>query len=160
MLVAVGAGPDTAGWPAAGLPPDGVPVGPAGATALPAVFAAGDCARPVDPWSGRLMRREHWESAARGGVAAARAMLGRPPRPEPPAGFWSDQHGVRIQLVGEPAGAERTTVDGDPGGADFSVIYWHRARPVAVLLVGRPADLPQARRLVARAHPEPERSAA
>ena len=149
VLVAVGARPDTSWLAGCGLPGDGVPVGPAGATALPRVFAAGDCARPLDPATGLPRRDEHWETAARGGAAAARAMLGLAQRPEPPAGFWSDQHGVRVQLVGDPVGAEATTTDGDPDAADFTLTYWRQGRPVAVLLVGRPAELPQARRTVA-----------
>jgi NADPH-dependent 2,4-dienoyl-CoA reductase/sulfur reductase-like enzyme len=149
VLVAVGAAPDT-GWLAgAGVPADGVPVQRGGATALPGVFAAGDCACPLDSVSGRRIRREHWESAARSGAAAARAMLGRPLRPEPPAGFWSDQHGVRIQLVGDPAGAERTTLDRGKHDADFTLTYWRGADLAAILLVGRPEELPRARRLVA-----------
>ena len=115
---------------------------------LPGVHFAGDAAG-----------HHHWETAARGGSAAARAMLGQPIPAEPPASFWSDQHGVRIQLVGEPAGAERTSLEGDPDAADFAVTWWRGALPAAVLLVGRPGDLAQARRLVAGAR-TPERSAA
>lgn len=115
---------------------------------LPNVFFAGDAAG-----------HHHWETAARGGSAAARAMLGLPTPAEPPASFWSDQHGVRIQLVGEPAGAERTSLDGDPDAADFAITWWRGAVPAAVLLVGRPGELAEARRLVAGAR-TPERNAA
>lgn len=159
VLVAVGAGADTAWLAAAGLPADGVPTGPLGETAIPGVFAAGDAARPVDPVSGEPRRQEHWEAAARGGAQAARGMLGQVAVPEAPAGFWSDQHGVRIQLVGEPAAADRLAFDGDVEGADFTAT-WHRGPgAAAVLLVGRPHQLPEARRLVAGPR-EPERNAA
>jgi len=136
-----------------------VPTGPAGATALPGVFAAGDAARPVDPATGALRRQEHWEAATRGAAQAAHAMLGLPAAPELPSGFWSDQHGVRIQLVGEPAPGGRLAVDGDVDGADFSATWWHGAQPTGVLLAGRPHQLAEARRLVAGT-PEPERNAA
>lgn len=159
VLVAVGARADTGWLAAAGLPGDGIPVGPGGETAVPGVFAAGDAARPLDPGSGALRRQEHWEAAARGGAQAARGMLGHEPAPKAPAGFWSDQHGVRIQLVGEPASGDRLVFDGDVEGEDFAAT-WHRAgRASAVLLAGRPHQLPEARRLVAGQR-QPERKAA
>ena len=64
-------------------------------TPLPNVFAAGDATGVA-----------HWEAASRQGTAAARAMLGLPPRAEQPPLVWSDQHGVRIQRIGDPRGAE------------------------------------------------------
>ena len=162
VLVAIGAVADTAWLAGCGLPPDGLPVDARGATALPGVFAAGDVARPLDPRTGLPARREHWEAAARGGAAVARAALGLPSPPEPPAGFWSDQYGTRIQLVGEPAGATSVVLDGDPERRDFSLTYFDDARVAAVLLVGRPAELPAARRAVAPAGDEAtsERNAA
>lgn len=159
VLVAVGARADTRWLAATGLPGDGIPTGTAGETAIPGVFAAGDAARPVDPVSGALRRQEHWEAAARGGAQAARGILGQAAAPEAPAGFWSDQHGVRIQLVGEPAAADRLVFDGDVESADFAAT-WHRGpAAAAVLLVGRPHELPDARRLIAGPR-EPERNAA
>lgn len=159
VLVAIGAGPDTAWLGGAGLPADGVPTGPLGNTAAPGIYAAGDAARPVDPVSGALSRQEHWEAAARGGAQAARGMLGLAQAPEPPSSFWSDQHGMRIQLVGHTDGADRTTVDGEIESNDFSFV-WHRAgKPIGVLLANRPHELPDARRLVAGISP-PERTAA
>jgi hypothetical protein len=62
--------------------------------------------------------------------------------------------------VCEPGGADRTTLDGRPEEEDFALTYWRGGRPAAVLLVGRPAALPHARRLLAGATPEPERHAA
>ena len=113
----------------------------------PHVHVAGDAAG-----------HHHWEAAARGGAAAARAMLGLPAQPDPLPAFWSDQHGVRIQLVGDPSGAERSTTESS-GEDDFATTFWHGTVPVAVLLVGRPGALAEARRLVAGAI-TPERKAA
>jgi NADPH-dependent 2,4-dienoyl-CoA reductase/sulfur reductase-like enzyme len=127
VLAATGAAPDT-GWLGAARLPD-----------APGVVAAGD-----------VTGHGHWEAAARGGADAARTLLGRPPARPRPAGFWSDQHGIRFQLVGDTAGADRIEVDGDPAACDFSVTYWRGDRPAAVLLAGRPADLPGARRAIER----------
>jgi NADPH-dependent 2,4-dienoyl-CoA reductase/sulfur reductase-like enzyme len=80
ILVAVGAVPDTE-W--AGPEP----------WRRPNVFVAGDA-------SGS----QHWEAAVRQGKDAARAMLGLPPLPPAPDSVWSDQHGIRIHVLGRPAG--------------------------------------------------------
>jgi 3-phenylpropionate/trans-cinnamate dioxygenase ferredoxin reductase subunit len=102
---------------------------------LPGVFAAGDVVRPG-----------HWEAAARQGMAAARAMLGLQPAPEALPLVWSDQHGVRIQRLGDLHGAERAELDGDLSAHDFTVTYHRAGRPVAAVLVGRPGALPAVRR--------------
>jgi NADPH-dependent 2,4-dienoyl-CoA reductase/sulfur reductase-like enzyme len=131
VVVGIGVRPAT-GW-----------AGP-GATALPGVFAAGDAAGGG-----------HWEAAARQGAAAARAMLGVPLRPEPPAVLWSDQHGVRLQRLGEPDGADRAEIDGEPAEHSFTLVYERAGRPVAAVAVGRPGALPALRRrLLAAARPK------
>ena len=58
-------------------------------------------------------RPGHWEAAARQGTAAARAMLGLKAAPDALPLVWSDQHGVRIQRLGELRGDERAELDGD-----------------------------------------------
>jgi 3-phenylpropionate/trans-cinnamate dioxygenase ferredoxin reductase subunit len=80
VLVAVGAVPDTA-W--AGPDP----------WRRPGVFVAGDATGS-----------QHWEAAARQGADAARAMLGLPPLPPAVDSVWSDQHGIRVHVLGRPAG--------------------------------------------------------
>jgi 3-phenylpropionate/trans-cinnamate dioxygenase ferredoxin reductase subunit len=115
-----------------------------GRTVLPGVFAAGDAAGGA-----------HWAIAARQGAGAARAMLGLAPRPEPPSVLWSDQHGVRLQRLGDPRGAEPAAFDGDPAQRSFTLTYERAGRPVAAVLVGRPNALATLRRgLQAAARPE------
>jgi 3-phenylpropionate/trans-cinnamate dioxygenase ferredoxin reductase subunit len=127
-LAAVGVRPDTA-W--TGLWPRGVPADPG----VDGVYAAGDATGAG-----------HWEAAARQGAAAARAMLGRPPRAEAPPLVWSDQHGIRFQRLGDPSGADRHVLDGDPAAGDFEATFFRAGRPVAVVLAGRPGAVPAARR--------------
>ena len=101
----------------------------------------------------------HWEAAARQGTGVARALLGLPPAPAAPPSFWSDQLGLRLQCVGEPAGA-RAELAVDADGRAFEAVYRRGGKLCAVLLAGRSAaDLRAARR---RLSPEPEleRSAA
>jgi 3-phenylpropionate/trans-cinnamate dioxygenase ferredoxin reductase component len=80
VLVAVGAVPDTA-W--AGEEP----------WRRPNVFVAGDATGS-----------QHWKAAARQGNDAARAMLGLPPLAPAVDSVWSDQHGLRIHVLGRPSG--------------------------------------------------------
>ena len=64
-----------------------------------------------EPWrrenvfvAGDATGSQHWEAAVRQGADAARAMLGLPLLPEAPESVWSDQHGIRIHVLGRPAG--------------------------------------------------------
>ncbi len=126
ILVAVGVRPATEWTPW----PKGIPVDASGRTPIPNVFAAGDATGVA-----------HWEAASRQGTAAARAMLGLAPRPEQPPLVWSDQHGVRIQVIGNPRGA--TNLKG-PG----PFMYERDGRIVAVVLMNDPGGLREARRLI------------
>ena len=148
VVEAVGVRPAT-GWLAgSGLDPRGVSAGEGGHTALPHVFAAGD-----------VTGSGHWDAAARQGAGVARALLGLAPAPPAPPSFWSDQLGLRLQCVGDPAGA-RAQLDVDAEGRGFEAVYRREGRVSAVLLAGRSAaDLRAARRRLSPA-PELERSAA
>jgi 3-phenylpropionate/trans-cinnamate dioxygenase ferredoxin reductase component len=158
VVVGVGVAP-AAGWLAgSGLDTDGVLIDPSGRTAVPDVFAAGDVARAYDPCTAAYSRTEHWDAASRQGAAAARGMLGEKPAQQPPTSFWSDQYGLRIQYVGNAAGADAIDVDGDPGSRDFSVLFSRDERPVAAFTVGRPRELIALRRLIVQAHPRPNQN--
>jgi NADPH-dependent 2,4-dienoyl-CoA reductase/sulfur reductase-like enzyme len=137
VLMAVGVRPDTQWTPW----PSGIPVDPAGRAPARHVYAAGDAAAPYDPIARRPLPSAHWEAAARQGAAAARAMLGLPERAEAPPLVWSDQHGVRIQRVGDTRHAELHDNDED---AVFT--YTRAGRPAAVVLMNRPGALAAARR--------------
>jgi 3-phenylpropionate/trans-cinnamate dioxygenase ferredoxin reductase subunit len=92
----------------------------------------------------------HWASAAAGGAGVARKILGLDPLPTQPPFFWSDQFGLRIQLVGEPGGAARVELD---GGKDAFVARYRAAdgRLVAALAANRPAEVGPLRRELALA---------
>ena len=85
--------------------------------------------------AGDVTGEAHWEAAARQGAAAARRMLGLPARADPPPLVWSDQHGVRIQRVGDPRLA-------DPVG---DLTYARDGRVAAVVLMNDPKGLKRAR---------------
>ncbi|HSD79799.1 MAG TPA: FAD-dependent oxidoreductase [Solirubrobacteraceae bacterium] len=151
VVVGIGTVPATAWVNGSGLDDGGIAVDAAGRTGIPGVFAAGDASKPFDTRRGAHVRAEHWEAAARQGANAARAMLALEVPPPPPPTFWSDQHGLRIQYVGEARGADAVAIDGDPGDRDFTATFTDHGRPIAALLVGRPHALPELRRQIEQA---------
>lgn len=149
VVAGIGVQPALAWARGSGLPTEGVPTDAMGRTAFPDIYAAGDAARPFDPGLGTHARSEHWESAARQGAAAARAMLRMPAAAPGLPSFWSDQYGLRIQYLGNAENAEQVSIEGDPSRRDFTAMFRRGGRPVAALLVGRPRALAAARRRLA-----------
>ena len=98
----------------------------------------------------------HWTSAAAQGTAVARRILGLPIEPPKPAFFWSDQFGLRLQLVGATSPAGSVSVDGTP---DSYVARYHdgEGRLVGALAANRPAAVAPLRREVEQ--PPPDRDA-
>lgn len=82
----------------------------------------------------------HWTSAAADGVAAARRILGLDPLPTPAPFFWSDQFGLRIQLVGDAHAAAAVEINGYD--SEFVARYWSTdGRLVAALAANRPREV-------------------
>ncbi|GAA3222659.1 FAD-dependent oxidoreductase [Pseudonocardia petroleophila] len=99
VVVGVGGAPEL-DWLATGRTldvADGLACGPTGRVhGLPGVWAVGD----VAAWDGH--RTEHWTSAGDQAAAVAHDILGVDPPPSTVPYFWSDQFGLKIQLVGHP----------------------------------------------------------
>jgi NADPH-dependent 2,4-dienoyl-CoA reductase/sulfur reductase-like enzyme len=81
----------------------GIPCGPTGRVhGLEGVWAVGDVASWEDPVTGARHRHEHWTSAGDQAAVAARDVLAAPP-PQPAVPYcWSDQFGLKIQILGRP----------------------------------------------------------
>jgi NADPH-dependent 2,4-dienoyl-CoA reductase/sulfur reductase-like enzyme len=110
---------------------------PAPGSGVP-VFACGDVTGGVG----------HWTSAAAEAASVARRILGLPPQPVQPAFFWSDQFGLRLQLVGHPTTTAVVELEGGEEG--FLARYQDdQGRLVAVLGANRPADVAGLRRELA-----------
>jgi NADPH-dependent 2,4-dienoyl-CoA reductase/sulfur reductase-like enzyme len=111
------------------------------------IVAAGDLAR----WAWRhdggeeLIRIEHWQIAAEAGVAAARSLLaGRADATSfaPIPYFWSDQFGIRFQVLGSPGGDDEVEiVDGSLGEGKFVALFGRSGRLRAAMAIGRPRVL-------------------
>jgi NADPH-dependent 2,4-dienoyl-CoA reductase/sulfur reductase-like enzyme len=149
VLMAVGMAPATGWLDGCGLPAGAIAADSEGRTRLPHIYAAGD-----------VRGAGHWEAAARQGATVAASILGVPAPAAPPAAFWSDQHGVRLQFAGTAAGHDCVEVDGDPLAGDACALFHRDGRLVGGLLVGRPRDLPALRLRLQETTLEHERSAA
>lgn len=116
-----------------------------GRTAIPNVYACGDVAVSWRPSLGRHVRIEHWTNAAGQGAAVARAILGDPtPFDELPY-VWSDQFGLRLQLIGRPEPGDRVELEGDP--ESFAARYLTPGGQLrAALLANRPGEAAALRR--------------
>jgi 3-phenylpropionate/trans-cinnamate dioxygenase ferredoxin reductase component len=119
----------------------------AGLFAGPGIVAAGDMAN----WSWRhdgleeRIRIEHWQVAVEAGVAAARSILaGRDEATafSPVPYFWSDQFGIRFQVLGNPGGTDDVEiVDGSLEEGKFVALFGRAGRLRAVMAIGKPRRL-------------------
>lgn len=90
----------------------------------------------------------HWSSAASDGTSVARRILGLAPLPAQAAFFWSDQFGLRLQLVGHTVSTADVELEGCEG--DFIARYRDgEGRLVAALGANRPAEVARLRRELA-----------
>ena len=145
VVVGIGTVPNTEWLAGSGIPagPGGVRTDARGATGVPGVVATGDVAAAPDPFSGQLVRNEHWTEALTHPEVAVATLLGGPvPARRATADvpyFWSDQYGLRLQFAGHAMPGDRTElVDGDVAANSFVAVYRRDSRPVAVLGVDRP----------------------
>ena len=156
VLVGIGATPDV-GW--LGLDTDGIPCDRTGRVeGAPNVWALGDVAAWWDDERDGRCRTEHWTTTVDQAAVVAKDVLGlEVPAPAVPY-VWSDQFGLKIQLVGRPDLADTVLPligEGLEGGPvrGTVVAYFAGDRLVAVAGFGAPRYLPRLRGLVAtRAH--------
>jgi NADPH-dependent 2,4-dienoyl-CoA reductase/sulfur reductase-like enzyme len=150
VLLALGMVPDTDLARAAGLGVGrGVVVDAWQVTTNPAVLAIGDTTElRVDGVA--VPRGEHWEAARLDGERAAATILGTPP-PAPTAGwFWTDRHGLHVEVVGTMSAAERVLVRGVVGTPPFSAFAVRDHEVVGAVAVDDPKAVRAARRMIDR----------
>lgn len=157
VLVAIGVTPSIEWLIGSGIRlDDGVLTDASLETNVPGVFAAGDVARALQPDTGRHVRFEQYGSAHEQGIIAGRNLAGARAVPRVVPGAGSEQFGVRMQLVGHIADAERVVVRGSLERRSFSAFFLASDRIRGAFLMNRPRELPTARRLVAeRAFADP-----
>jgi NADPH-dependent 2,4-dienoyl-CoA reductase/sulfur reductase-like enzyme len=90
----------------------------------------------------------HWTAAAADGIAVARRILRLAPQPKQAPFFWSDQFGLRLQLVGDPSGVAAVECEGSE--ESFTARYVDAdGRLIAALAANRSADIAGFRRELA-----------
>lgn len=101
VVIAVGVVPETGLAQAAGLTLDnGILTDASLRTSAPGIFAAGDIANALHPFTGQHHRSEHWSNALNGGKVAARAMLGQDAILSTIPYFYTDQYDVSMEYSG------------------------------------------------------------
>jgi NADPH-dependent 2,4-dienoyl-CoA reductase/sulfur reductase-like enzyme len=120
---------------------------------FPGVYAAGDVARWPNELFGETMRVEHWTTAGDHGTHVARNLLaGAEAKPFADPGYvWSDQYGVKLQLMGLTHPADEVAiVEGDVDSRRFVAWYRRGERLVGALGMSSPRLVMQARQLIER----------
>lgn len=100
-----------------------------GWTGTPGIFAAGDVAAWLDPFTGRHERHEHWTAAREQARIVVQSISGEAVtswRDFVPY-FWSDIHGVRLQMLGSAAGADEVRMVHDDREKRSFVAEYFRA---------------------------------
>ncbi len=149
-LLALGMVPETDLARSAGLAVGrGVVVDGRQLTSTPSVLAIGDATElRVD---GVLVPRgEHWEAARLDGERAAATILGATPPASTAGWFWTDRHGLHVEVVGTMTAGDRVVVRGSLGAPPFSAFAVRDHEVVGAVAVDDPRAVRAARRLIDR----------
>ena len=162
LLLGIGAVPETALAEATGLEcADGIVVDAHMQTSDSTVLAIGDCTRFPDRRAGRALRLESVANANEQARTAAATLIGAPRPHDAMPSFWSEQGGMRLQMVGlMPQGvAGQVTVRRPGPGANpnaFSLFHFADGQLVCVESANAPVDHMMSRKLMeAGRNPEP-----
>ena len=125
VVVGIGASPATTWLADSGLPvSNGIEcMADLQVTGHPGIYAAGDVALRAHPQTGDSTRIEHWTNAGEHGETVAAAITGTalPTRQIPYV--WSDQYGVRIQILGRPAAGVLSATSGAVSEGKYSAVF-------------------------------------
>lgn len=149
VAIGIGAQPNIELAQAAGIETrDGVIVDEFGRSSDPAVFAAGDVTRHLNPLLGRHIRLEAWQNAQNQGIAVAKAMAGGgQPFAEVPW-FWTDQYETNLQMAGAPDRWDRVVFRGAPTDPGFTLFQLLDGKVVAAVTVNNARDMRFGRMLI------------
>jgi 3-phenylpropionate/trans-cinnamate dioxygenase ferredoxin reductase subunit len=118
-------------------------------TSDPDIYAIGDCSEHPNRFAAGRIRLESVQNAVDQARCAARGITGNltPYRDVP--WVWTDQFGIRFQMVGLCAGYDTHVVRGNIEKRKFSAFYFQSGRLIAVDSVNRFGDHIAARKLLA-----------
>lgn len=153
-VLGIGVIPNTLWLEGSGLTIDNGVVCDETCLAAPGIVAAGDIARWPNQRYGELRRIEHWDNAVRQGEHAALRLLAEgggenPGAYRPVPWFWSDQYGLKMQLIGSPvAHDEVRIVFGSGDDEKFVALYRRGERLTAALGLAATGRLMKYRKLL------------
>ena len=101
----------------------GIVVDEFGRTSAPDIYAAGDVTAFHHPLFDRRLRLESWRHAQNHGIAVGKAMCGDTAPYDDIPWFWTDQHGVNLQVAGLPAEAVTTIVRANAPPKVFTAVH-------------------------------------
>ena len=108
-------------------------------TSAPGIFAAGDVANALHPFTGEHHRSEHWSNALNGGKVAARSMLGQAAVLDAVPYFYTDQFDVSMEYSGFPTLITGPpTIRGSLEAKEFLAFWQRDGRVVAGMSVNWP----------------------
>jgi 3-phenylpropionate/trans-cinnamate dioxygenase ferredoxin reductase component len=143
VVVGIGIAPNVELAEDAGLNVDnGIIVDEFGTTSDPSIFAVGDVANL------RGQRTESWANAQNQAIATAKSLMGIPTPYRDIPWFWSDQHGVNIQILGAPASADTVIVRGEPMCDKASFFFLSENQLAGVVAVNTARDVRLVRKLM------------
>lgn len=131
-----------------------------GATSVPGVYAAGDCAQWASHSSG-LRPVGHWQEAVEEAAVVSAALAGAAPVSLQEPYFWSDQFDLRIQGAGRIHSADRHEVlEGTPEEGNLLVRYLRDGEETGILGINRLRDVKCWRKRRQVSAPAPQTTAA
>lgn len=148
VIVGIGIEPNVELAAAAGLTcNNGIVVDEFCRTSHEDIYAAGDCTNHPCPQLRRRLRLESVPNALDQARVAAANMLGGEEIHDAVPWFWSDQYGLKLQMVGFAADGEQQLVRGEMRDRKFAVFYLRDKRLVAVDAVNDPQSFMIGKRL-------------
>lgn len=126
---------------------NGIVVDGCGRTSVDNIHAAGDVAAFHHPVFERPMRVEAWQHAGRHGAHVARAMMNVQDDYCEVPWFWTDQHGVNVQVAGAAGECDATYWRGD--GDKRTAFHFADGALVAVSTINNGRDIRPSTKLLA-----------
>ncbi|HEX3972010.1 MAG TPA: FAD-dependent oxidoreductase [Stellaceae bacterium] len=127
---------------------DGIIVDQFGRSSDPAVFAAGDVTRHLNPLLGRHVRLEAWQNAQNQGIAIAKIIAGGEQAFSEVPWFWTDQYETNLQMAGAPDKWDRVIFRGEPTDPGFTLFQLLDGKVVAAVTVNNARDMRFGRALI------------
>lgn len=149
--IGIGAQPNTELAAKAGVETrDGVVVDAFGRSSDPAIYAAGDVTRHLNPLLGRHIRLEAWQNAQNQAIAVAKVIGGGSDAFSEVPWFWTDQYEMNLQMAGAPDRWDQLVWRGEPTDPGFTVFHLLDGKVVAAVTVNNARDMRFARMLIQR----------